>query len=87
MIIVLSIFLSENTKDDFVAFGKINSENGTINIIEKNVIKNESFNNTSFNIELSDLFYTKSDEINLNNTFQFNSQPIVIINTNFLVVN
>ncbi len=82
LIIVFSIFLCENTKDDFIAFGKTNSDNGTINIIEKNVIKNESFNNTSFNIELSDLFYTNSDEINLNNTFQFNSQPIVIINTN-----
>jgi len=82
LIIVSSIFLFENTKNDFIAFGKINSENGTINIIEKNVIKNESFNNTSFNIELSDLFYTNSDAINLNKTFQFNSQPIVIINTN-----
>ena len=82
LILVLSIFLFENTKDEFIAFGKINSENGTINIIEKNVIRNESFHNTSLNIELSDLFYTNSDEINLKNTLQFNSKPIVRINTN-----
>ena len=82
LILVLSIFLFENTKDEFIAFGKINSENGTINIIEKNVIRTESFHNTSFNIELSELFYTNSDEINLNNTLQLNSKPIVRINTN-----
>lgn len=82
LILVLSIFLLENTKDRFIAFGEINSENGTINIGEKNLIRNESFNNTSFNIELSDLFYTNSDKIKLNNTTQFNNQPIVIINTN-----
>ena len=82
LILVLSIFLFENTKDEFIAFGKINSENGTINIIEKNVIRTESFHNTSFNIELSDLFYTNSDDINLNNTLQLNNKPIVRINTN-----
>ena len=82
LILVLSIFLFQNTKDELIAFGKINSQQGTINIIEKNVIRNESFNNTSFNIELSDLLISNNDEITLNNTFQFNNQPIVRINTN-----
>ncbi len=82
LLLTLSFFLFENTKNEFLAFGEINNEKGTINIIEKNVISNESFNNTSFNSELSDHFYTTSDEINLNNTFQFNNQPIVKINTN-----
>jgi hypothetical protein len=81
LIIVISIFLFENTQGEFIAFGEINSENETIYLIEKNLIKNESFNNTSFNIELSDLFYTNSDTINLNNNSYLNSQPIVIINT------
>src|SRR5215218_9749624 len=71
LILVLSIFLLENTKDRFIAFGEINSENETINIIEKNLIRNESFNNTSFNIELSDLFYTNSDKIKIINTNVF----------------
>ena len=46
------------------------------------MISNECFNNTSFNSVLSDHVYTTGDLINLNNTFQFNIQPIVKINTN-----
>ena len=90
------LFLFENTKDDFIVFGEIlndydNDEKkrggggeGAINIIEKNMMSNHkrSFNNTSFDIELSDLYYKNSGKIDLNNNFQFTSQPIVIINTN-----
>lgn len=82
LILISSLFLLENAIDKIIAFGESNSENGTINIIEKNVIRNEFFNNTSFNIELSDLLYTNSEEINLNKKFHFTSQPIVIINSN-----
>jgi hypothetical protein len=57
---------------------------GAINIIEKNMMKNrqQSFNNSSFDIELSNLYYKNSGKINLNNNFQLTSQPTVMINTN-----
>lgn len=90
-----SFFLFQNTKDEFIVFGEIlNDEEkgrgeggGAINIIEKNVMRNQqqSFNNTSsssFDIELSDHYYKNSGKVNLNNNFQFSSQPIVVINTN-----
>jgi hypothetical protein len=90
-----SLYLFQNTKGGFIVFGEIlNDEEkgggggggGAINIIEKNVMRNQqqSFNNTSsFDIELSDHYYNKnSGKVNLNNNFQFSSQPIVVINTN-----
>jgi hypothetical protein len=85
-----SLSLFQNTKGGFIVFGEIlNDEEkggGAINIIEKNVMRNQqqSFNNTSssFDIELSDHYYKNSGKVNLNNNFQFSSQPIVVINTN-----
>lgn len=94
----LSFFLFQNTKDEFIVFGEIFNDDdekeedeeeagrvvGAINIIEKNMMRNQqqSFNNTSFDIELSNLYYKNSAKINLNNNFQFTSQPTVMINTN-----
>ena len=95
-LLVFSLFLFENTKKDkFIVFGETNknnnnninndsniNDNRTLNIIEKNSIRNPLSDNTSFNVELSNLFFTNSDERTLNNTFQFSSQSIVILNTN-----
>ncbi|HET9806459.1 MAG TPA: hypothetical protein VFP49_06105 [Nitrososphaeraceae archaeon] len=93
-----SLSLFQNTKGGFIVFGEILNDDeekgrgegggGAINIIEKNVMRNQqqSFNNTSssssFDIELSDHYYKNSGKVNLNNNFQFSSQPIVVINTN-----
>lgn len=80
------LFLFQNNTDEFIVLGEIlNEEDVVIKIIEKNIVRNQqqSFKNTSFDIELSDLYYKNSDQINLdNNNFEFTSQPIVMININ-----
>lgn len=83
------LFLFLNTTDEFIVLGEIlneeEEEEAVIKIIEKNIVRNQqqSFKNTSFDIELSDLYYKNSDQINLdNNNFEFTSQPIVMININ-----
>jgi hypothetical protein len=94
-LLVFSLFLFENTKKDkFIVFGETNNNNNShnnsdindniaLNIIEKNSNRNPLSDNTSFNIELSNLFFTNSDERTSNNhTLQFSSQSIVILNTN-----
>jgi hypothetical protein len=76
--------------DEFIIYGEnLNEEKeegAATKIIEKNIVRNQQqfFKNTSFDIELSDIYYKNSDEINLNNNnnFEFTSQPIVMINTN-----
>lgn len=89
LILLLSspLFIFHNTTDEFIVLGEIlNEEDVVIKIIEKNIVRNQqhSFKNTSFDIELSDLYYKNSDQINLdnNNNFEFTSQPIVLIYTN-----
>lgn len=84
-----SLFLFQNTTDEFIVLGEIlneeEEEEAVIKIIEKNIVRNQqqSFKNASFDIELSDLYYKNSDQINLdNNNFEFTSQPIVMINVN-----
>jgi hypothetical protein len=88
--LLTSIFLFQNFKSEFIVFGEILNHDdkkrgeGAINIIEKNMMSNhqQSLNTTTFDIELSDLYYKNSGKVNLNNNFQFTSQPIVLINTN-----
>jgi hypothetical protein len=71
-----SFFLFQNTKNEFIVFGEILNDDdkeegeagrvvGAINIIEKNIMRNQqqSFNNTSFDIELSNLYYKNSAKI------------------------
>ena len=89
LILLLSspLFIFHNTTDEFIVLGEIlNEDDVVIKIIEKNIVRNQqhSFKNTSFDIELSDLYYKNSDQINLdnNNNFEFTSQPIVLIYTN-----
>lgn len=85
-----SIFSFQDIKSEFIVFGEtLNNDykkrgEGAINIIEKNIMSNhqQSINTTIFDIELSDLYYKNSGKVDLNNNFQFTSQPIVLINTN-----
>ena len=62
-----------------------NYDKGSFHIIEKNVIKKSFFNNTLYNIELSNLFFenrdTSKQNNNKNHSLDFN-KPSVIINTN-----
>jgi hypothetical protein len=80
IVIFIFIFIGYQ-KDESIIFGEVINEN-PLNIIEKNSPRIDSFNNTSYNIELSDFYYKNNDENKSVHTFQLNNQPNVIINTN-----
>jgi len=81
LVVILLFFIIEYQKNESIIFGEVINEN-QLNIIEKNSLRIHSFNNTSYNIELSDLYYKNNYENKSLESFHSNNQPKVIINTN-----
>ena len=83
LLITLIFFITEHQKNESIIFGEVINDENQLNIIEKNSLRIHSFNNTSYNIELSDFYYKNNDENKTLDVFKSNNhQPNVIINTN-----